>query len=239
MLAPMDQAPSAAGRRLIFRLIIRGIFGQLLLGAALFLPARTFSYWQAWAYLIVNDAMATYACVYLWKHDRTLLERRMLRREPAFAQKAVIVLWRLLAAALLVASAQDHRLGWTRAAVGDVPVWLVLVALALMVLGHLIYLEVLKANSYAASVIRVETGQSVISTGPYARVRHPMYAGFLFIWIFTPLALGSLVTLPWALLIIPIIVLRLLHEEKMLRRELPGYAEYCARMPYRLIPRVW
>ena len=97
----------------------------------------------------------------------------------------------------------------------------------------------LKTNSFAASTIRVESGQRVISTGPYRMVRHPMYLGVDLMALFTPLALGSYFALPAFALLIPMIVLRLLNEEKLLRQDLPGYSEYCLRTPFRLVPFVW
>jgi len=98
---------------------------------------------------------------------------------------------------------------------------------------------VLNANRFAASIIQIEAGQVVADTGPYRLVRHPLYAVSLAVWFWIPLALGSWVALPVTLLIIPFLVWRLLNEEEMLRRDLPGYAEYCQRIRYRLIPMVW
>jgi protein-S-isoprenylcysteine O-methyltransferase Ste14 len=97
----------------------------------------------------------------------------------------------------------------------------------------------MKENSFASRTVQVEEGQRVISTGPYRLVRHPMYSGAVVMLLFTPLALGSWWALPGYLLVIPLIVLRLLHEEKMLCRELPGYSDYCLRTRFRLLPFLW
>ena len=97
----------------------------------------------------------------------------------------------------------------------------------------------MKANPFAASVIQVEARQTIADTGPYRLIRHPMYAGTIVLWFALPLALGSLVALPAFVLLIPLFILRLLNEEKILRRDLPGYAEFCQRTRYRLIPFVW
>ena len=117
--------------------------------------------------------------------------------------------------------------------------WLALLALLLILGGYLVFFEVMKANRFAASIIQVEAAQTVIATGPYRFIRHPMYSGSTIIWLATPLALGSLVALPVFALLMPVIIFRLLNEEKFLRRELPGYSEYCQRTPHRLIPLVW
>jgi protein-S-isoprenylcysteine O-methyltransferase Ste14 len=97
----------------------------------------------------------------------------------------------------------------------------------------------LKSNSFAASTIRVESEQRVISTGPYGVVPHPRYLGVDIWLLFTPLALGSYFALPVFVLLIPLIVLRLLNEEKILRQELPGYADYCLHTRFRLVPLLW
>jgi protein-S-isoprenylcysteine O-methyltransferase Ste14 len=115
----------------------------------------------------------------------------------------------------------------------------VLLAQALIFGGFLLVIWVMKVNSFAARTIQVEEGQKVISTGPYSVVRHPMYTGSLVLWLFTPLALSSYVAWPAFALLIPFYFFRLLNEEKFLRRELPGYSEYCLRTRYRLIPFIW
>lgn len=104
---------------------------------------------------------------------------------------------------------------------------------------HAWFIAVLQANSFASSIIRVETGQTIAVTGPYRFVRHPMYLGMIVSWLVVPPALGSLVSLPVSCPIIPLFALRLLHEEKFLACELPGYSEYCRQTPWRLVPYLW
>ena len=133
----------------------------------------------------------------------------------------------------------DYRFRWSRQFFGPVPWWLTVPALLLLWCGYTAVFRVLKANRFAASVVQVETGQAVIDTGPYRFVRHPLYSGALFIWLCSPLALGSYVVVPVSFLILPILAFRLLNEESVLRRELLGYAEYCQRTRYRLIPFDW
>ena len=128
----------------------------------------------------------------------------------------------------------DYRFGWSR-----VPLWLTVLSEAMVVAGYLITFWVMKENSFASRTVQVMEGQKVTSTGPYRLVRHPMYFGAVLMLLFTPLALGSWWALPGFLLVGVLIVLRLLNEEKILSRELPGYSEYCLSTRYRLIPMVW
>ena len=128
----------------------------------------------------------------------------------------------------------DHRFGWSHT-----PLWLTTVAEAFVLGGCLMIFWTLKSNSFAASTIRVESGQRVISTGPYGIVRHPMYLGAAIWFLFTPLALGSYFALPVFALLIPLIVFRLLNEETVLRQELPSYADYCLHTRFRLVPLLW
>jgi protein-S-isoprenylcysteine O-methyltransferase Ste14 len=129
----------------------------------------------------------------------------------------------------------DRRFGWSH-----VPAWLVVTSLILVLAGYIMIFFVFRENSYASRVVEVEKGQKVIDTGPYAVVRHPMYTAFIILTAFTPLALGSY----WAVLpmwmIIPILtVLRIPNEEEVLKRALPGYAEYMQKVKYRLLPGIW
>jgi protein-S-isoprenylcysteine O-methyltransferase Ste14 len=144
---------------------------------------------------------------------------------------------KLIAAIMLIAfllPGLDHRFGWSHT-----PLWLTTVAEAFVLGGYLMIFWTLKSNSFAASTIRVESSQRVISTGPYGIVRHPMYMGVDIWLLFTPVALGSYFALPVFALLIPLIVVRLLNEEKVLRQELPGYSEYCLRTRFRLVPYLW
>ncbi len=216
-----------------------GFVGQLVLAIVLFFSAGTLKFWQAWTFMIVNLAATLLFCIYFYKRDPQLLERRMLRKEKVGAQKFIMLLLKLVAAASYALCGFDDRFGWSRDWLAPVPWWLTLLALALYLVCYLLFIPVMNANRFAATVIQVEAGQTVAASGPYLLVRHPMYSVSLGIWLCLPLALGSFVVLPIAALMIPILVFRLLNEEKFLRRELPGYAEYCQHTRYRLIPFVW
>ena len=133
----------------------------------------------------------------------------------------------------------DFRFGWSRRTFGAVPVWLMICSGAIALAAYLMTYWVMGVNSYASRIIQVEKEQRVISIGPYRIVRHPMYLGGVISILLTPLALGSYWALPAFALVIPMIVLRLLNEEKILRQELAGYREYCRNTRFRLIPLVW
>jgi protein-S-isoprenylcysteine O-methyltransferase Ste14 len=216
------------------RLILRLSLGLIIVAAMLFIPAGSLRFWQGWAYLGVWFVPMVFAFGYFCKHDPKLIERRMQRKEKVHEQKLII---RFGFATWLIGyllPGLDHRFGWSH-----LPLWLTILSQAFVLGGCLMIFWVLKANSFAAATIRVEPGQKVISSGPYRIVRHPMYLGAGVMFLFAPLALGSYFALPVFALFIPIIVFRLLNEEKVLRQELPGYPEYCVKTRFRLVPFVW
>jgi protein-S-isoprenylcysteine O-methyltransferase Ste14 len=219
------------------RAIIQGIWGTILFIALIFWPAGTFRYWQGWLFLAAFSASTIGFTIYLALYDKPLLERRMAagpQYEKERSQKIIVSLIYIAFFALIVLPALDHRYGWSPVSPG-----VTIAGDVLIVLSFLFMFWVIKVNSYAASNIRVEKGQTVIDSGPYAYVRHPMYAGAIWLFIAIPLALGAWW---WTLLVIPcfpILVWRLLDEEKILRRDLRGYTEYTERVRYRLIPYLW
>jgi len=207
--------------------------------AALFLSAGTFRFWQAWVFIGVSFVSTLGTMIYLYRHDPETLARRTLRREEIGVQKAIILSIKVLYTFSFILAGLDFRFGWTHAHTGPMPYWLSIAALGVVVLADFWFVAVLEANPFGSSVIQIEDGQSVAATGPYRLVRHPMYLGWIARWLATPVALGSLAALPAFCLIIPIFALRLLNEEKLLVRELPGYSEYCRQIRWRLVPFIW
>jgi protein-S-isoprenylcysteine O-methyltransferase Ste14 len=210
---------------------------QVMLALLLFLPAWSLRFWEAWIYWMLFSGSVLIITLYFLKHDPRLVERRLKvgpGAEPERSQKIIQAIAGMLACALIIVPGFDHRFHWSA-----VPVPIVLLADVLVVLGLLIVFFVFRENSHAASVVRVEADQQVISTGPYRLVRHPMYAGAVLMFLATPFALGSL----WALLVaVPlcgVVVVRLLDEERYLSVNLPGYYAYCQTVRYRLMPLVW
>jgi protein-S-isoprenylcysteine O-methyltransferase Ste14 len=209
----------------------------LALGCALFLPAGTVDYWQAWVYLLVFGGSAAAITLYLWNRDLALLQRRVSGGPTAERERSQQVIQLVASVAfvgLYVVAGFDRRFGWS-----DVPIVVSLAADVVVLLGFLIIFFVFRENTYTSATIEVAADQAVISSGPYSVVRHPMYAAALLMLLATPVALGSW----WALLMfVPlcaVIVWRLKDEERFLSANLPGYGEYRAQVRRRLIPGVW
>ena len=201
-----------------------------------FAPAGTLDFRQAWAYLAFSAVATVALASYLRWKDPELLERRMRTpvAEKDAGQAFLHVLAILVFAAAVVVSSLDRRFAWS-----EVPLYVEIAGFVLVALGYLIYFAVFRENTYAGATIDVVSGQEVISTGPYAIVRHPMYVGLLALLLGTPLALGSwwgLVTFAPMLLILNA---RIRFEERFLTRSLPGYTEFCRRIRYRVVPFVW
>jgi len=208
-----------------------------VMGLLLFACAGTLAYWQAWVYLSVFIGAGALITVYLTRRHPALLERRMRGGPTAEKRRTekLIMFWASLGfIALLVVPALDHRFGWS-----EVPLSAVFVGDALVAVGFYFTFLVYRENTFTSATIEVVAGQKVISTGPYAIVRHPMYASALLYLFGTPLALGSY----WGLLAfaatMPFLIWRLFDEEQLLADTLPGYSEYQRKVRYRLIPRVW
>jgi protein-S-isoprenylcysteine O-methyltransferase Ste14 len=213
------------------------VFGLVFFGLALFWPAGTFHYWQAWVFIFVFMFATMGPSLYLAVKMPDALQRRMKAgpfAETRPLQKVIMVGTIVSVAAVLVVSAFDHRFGWS-----TVPTAVAVIGNILVFSGLTVTQFVIIQNNYAAATVTVEAGQEVVSTGLYGLVRHPMYAGTLVMMFGTPLALGSywgLVFIPPALLILAV---RIADEEKMLCAELDGYEAYTEKVHYRLVPGAW
>lgn len=204
----------------------------LILGAVIFLPAGTLRYWEGWLLWTSFSILTLFITVFFGKKSPELLSRRMHVKEKDSTRKPPAIF--NLCFLCYVIPGLDFRFHWSA-----VPVWVIIAANVVVILGYLFIIRVFKENSYASTIVQVEEEQKVISTGPYGVVRHPMYLGLILMILFTPLALGSYWAVIPALLIIPLNVIRIKGEEEVLRRELPGYEAYCLKTRYRLIPYVW
>jgi len=213
------------------------VFLAIILGLLLFVPAWTILYWQAWVYLAVFFTSSGVITLYLMKNDPALLARRISagpRAEKEKTQKIIMFFVMIAFGAMFIVSALDYRFMWS-----DVPLYPVIAGDILVAVGFFIVFLVYKENTFSSATIEVDKEQKVISTGPYALVRHPMYSGGLLMLLATPPALGSW----WGLLaFIPtafLIIWRLLDEEKLLARDLSGYKEYQQKVRSRLIPGIF
>jgi protein-S-isoprenylcysteine O-methyltransferase Ste14 len=215
-------------------LISRFLFVYFIMGLLFFLPAGTLKYWEGWAYMAVIAVPMIFFGANMFKHNPKFLERRMRLKEKREKQKLIqkIAIVPFLLSFLLPGF--DRRFGWS-----DVSVPVTIAGLALVLLGYLIILHVFRTNAFASRVVEVEEAQKVITTGPYALVRHPMYFSVIIFYLFTPIALGSCWAVIPALLIVPVLIVRIIDEEKELGDNLEGYREYMQKVKYRLIRGIW
>ena len=209
----------------------------VVMGLLLFIPAGTIHYWQAWVYLLIFMGASLLTTLYLMKKDPALLNRRIRggpTAEKRRTQQLIMLCTSICFIALLVVPALDHRFRWSA-----MPLSCVIVGDVLVAIGFYFIFLVYKENTFTSATIEVVEDQKVISTGPYAIVRHPMYAGALLYLVGTPLALGSF----WGLLalsaIMSFLIWRLYDEESFLAGNLPGYTEYQKKVRHRLIPFIW
>jgi protein-S-isoprenylcysteine O-methyltransferase Ste14 len=209
----------------------------IVIGLLLLVPGGTVHYWQAWVYLSIFTGASILTTLYLMRHDPAPLERRMKggpTAERQLAQRLIMLCTSIGFIGLLVVPALDFRFGWSAVPLGGVVVGEVLV-----VTGFYCISRVYRENTFASATIDVAADQKVISAGPYAIVRHPMYASASLYLLGTPLALGSY----WGLVVLgammPFLLWRLFDEERFLAKHLPGYTEYQERVRYRLVPFVW
>jgi protein-S-isoprenylcysteine O-methyltransferase Ste14 len=223
------------------RLRLKAFAGLLLLfvamAALLFIAAGTSDYWQAWIFLAVYFGSSLALTLYLMKEDPALLQRRMrggptAEKEPV--QKIIMLITSLGFVGLLVVPALDHRFAWSQ-----MPPYMALAGDVLVGAGLLAIFFVFRENSFTSATIELAPDQKVISSGPYALVRHPMYSGALVMLLGMPIALGSW----WGVLVVvamlPALIWRLLEEEKFLAVNLAGYVAYQDSVRYRLLPWVW
>lgn len=220
--------------KLFISAFTKTVFGLLLIGAMLFLPAGGFNYPHGWLFLaLLFIPMIPMGIVMLIKAP-ALLQKRLDAKEKLGGQRSIIALSGLVFLSAFIISALDFRFS-----LSSVPLWLVITASVLFLLGYGGYMEVMRENEYLSRTVKVEGGQRVIDTGLYGVLRHPMYFATLLMFLPIPLILGSFFGLIPIAFYIPLIVARIIGEEKLLSAELSGYGEYKKKVKYRLIPFIW
>ena len=220
--------------KLAFRALVKFIFGLILVGALLFLPAGSIEYLNGWLFIgLLFVPMLILGAVLLIKAPE-LLEKRISVKEKQNTQKGVVAVSGLLFVAGFVVAGLDFRFVWS-----EVPIWVVIASSVILLISYALYAEVMRENAYLSRTVEVQENQKVIDTGLYGIVRHPMYAVTIWLFLSIPLVLGSW----WALLCfapyVVVIVVRILNEEKVLEAGLEGYTEYKKRVKYRLLPFIW
>ena len=224
-------------KRLYTKALLSLVGLAVSIGLLLFVSAGTTQYWQAWVYLGIFTGSSLLTTLYLMKKDPALLKRRMsggptAEKEPA--QKVIMLFASVGFIGLLVVPALDHRFDWSM-----VPLPVVTAGDGLIAIGFYLIFLVYRENTFTSATIEVAEDQKVISTGPYALIRHPMYASAFLYLVGTPLALGSYWGLLALLFMMSFLIWRLFDEEKFLARNLPGYTEYQEQVQHRLVPYVW
>jgi protein-S-isoprenylcysteine O-methyltransferase Ste14 len=220
--------------KLLIEALLKFACGLLLVGLLIFLPAGTLSYTYGWLLIGLLFAPMLIAGFVMLAKSPDFLAKRLDVREKQGTQKGVVALAGLMFIAGFVVAGLDFRFGWS-----TVPTWVIIAASVLFLVAYALYAEVMRENAYLSRTIKVEEGQTVVDTGLYGVVRHPMYAVTILLFLMIPLVLGS-----WYALIVfafypAIIIVRLKDEEELLIKELAGYVEYKKKVKYRIIPFVW
>jgi protein-S-isoprenylcysteine O-methyltransferase Ste14 len=229
---PMENVSGNLPLKIAFRVFL--IF--VILGLMLFLTAGSTGYMEAWIYLSVLLVAALFVITYFYRKDPGFIKSRLFqRREKEQMHRSIQNIFSVVFFIGLLIPGFDFRFHWS-----SVPMTAVIISDAFVFLGYMLIARVMEENRYASAIIEVTSEQKIIETGPYRIIRHPMYTGGLIFIMFTPLALGSYWALiPLAIGTFPALVMRITGEEKMLAASFPGYAEYCKKTKYRLIPFVW
>ena len=213
---------------------IKFLMGLVLVGLLIFLPAGTLHYSCGWLLMAVLFVPMFIAGVVMAIRAPELLKKRLKAKEKEDEQKSVVAMSGIMFIAAFVVAGLNYRYSWS-----IMPSWVVWSAVALFLLSYLMYAEVLRENAYLSRTIEVQQGQKVIETGLYGIVRHPMYSATIVLFLSMPLVLGSLPSFVIMLVYIPLIVKRIKNEEEVLLDGLDGYADYCSKVKYRLLPFVW
>ena len=220
--------------KLFVQAIAKFIFGVVLIGILVFLPAGTLSFLNGWLFMGILFVPMFLAGIVMMIKNPDLLRSRLEAKEKRQEQSVVIKLSGLMFLAGFVVAGLDYRFGWL-----TLPKGVVMGAVIAFVVAYVLYAEVLRENTYLSRTIKVQEGQKVVDTGLYGVVRHPMYSATLILFLSMPLVLGSVFAFLIFLLYPLIIAKRIRDEEKFLEKELDGYIEYKQKVKYRLIPFIW
>ena len=220
--------------RLLTEAFIKFTCGLLLVGLLIFLPAGTLDYAYGWLFVGLLFVPMLVAGFVMLNKSPEFLKKRLDAKEKQTTQKGVVACSGLMFIAGFVVAGLDFRFGWS-----TMPTWVVITASVLFLIAYALYAEVMRENAYLSRTIKVEEGQTVVDTGLYGIVRHPMYAVTILLFLMIPLVLGSWYALIAFLFYPAIVIARLKGEEDLLTKELPGYAEYKQKVKYRIIPFIW
>lgn len=220
--------------KLLLEALTKFTCGLLMVGLLIFLPAGTIAYTYGWLLIGLLFVPMLIAGLVMLAKSPEFLKKRLDAKEKQATQKGVLAFSGLMFIAGFVVAGLDFRFGWS-----DMPSWVVAAASMLFLVAYALYAEVMRENAYLSRTIKVEEGQTVVDTGLYGIVRHPMYAVTILLFLMIPLVLGSWYAAVAFAFYPAIIIVRLKDEEELLTKELPGYAEYKQKVKYRIIPFIW
>ena len=220
--------------KLFVQAIWKFLFGLILIGLLLFLPAWSLKYWNGWLFLGILFVPMFIAGIVMMFKNPELLRKRLNAKEEEQEQKTVIALSGLMFLAAFIVAGLNFRFQWI-----VLPAWAVWIGVGVFLAAYLMYAEVLRENTYLSRTVEVQENQKVIDTGLYGIVRHPMYSATLFLFLSMGIVLGSPISVAILLLYIPIIALRMKNEEQVLEKGLDGYKAYKTRVKYKVIPFIW
>ena len=220
--------------KLLIEALTKFACGLLLVGLLIFLPAGTLAYTYGWYFIALLFAPMLAVGVLMLIKSPEFLKKRLDAKEKQSAQKGVVALSGLVFVAGFVVAGLDFRFGWS-----NMPNWVIITASVLFLADYALYAEVMRENAYLSRTVRVEEGQTVVDTGLYGIVRHPMYAVTILLFLMIPFILGSWYALIPFAFYPAIIVVRLKDEEALLTKERPGYEAYKQKVKYRLLPYIW
>ena len=220
--------------KLFVQAIVKFLFGLVLIGLLLFLPAWSLKYWNGWLFLGILFVPMFIAGIVMMFKNPELLKKRLNAKEEEQEQKTVIALSGLMFLAAFIVAGLNFRFQWI-----VLPAWAVWIGVGVFLAAYLMYAEVLRENTYLSRTVEVQENQKVIDTGLYGIVRHPMYSATLFLFLSMGIVLGSPISVAILLLYIPIIALRMKNEEQVLEKGLDGYKAYKTRVRYKVIPFIW
>ena len=220
--------------KLFIQAIIKYIFGVLIVGNLLFIPANSFEYWNGWLFMGLLFIPMFVAGIILMIKNPELLRKRLNAKEKESEQKQVILFSAVMFLLGFIIAGLNYRYKWI-----ELPNSVTIISSILFVIAYILYAEVLRENTYLSRTIEVQENQKVIDTGLYGIVRHPMYAVTILLFLTIPLILGSIISFIIFLIYPIIIAKRIKNEEKVLERDLKGYKEYKNKVKYKIIPLIW
>lgn len=221
-------------KKLFLQAIIKYIFGVIIIGALLFIPANTFEYWNGWLFMGLLFIPMFIAGIILIIKNPELLRKRLNAKEKENEQKWVLLFSGLMFISGFILAGLSYKYEWI-----ELPNAVIIISSILFIIAYILYAEVLRENTYLSRTIEVQEGQKIIDTGLYGIVRHPMYAATILLFLTMPLVLGSVISFLIFLIYPFIIGIRIKNEEKVLEKELEGYLEYTKKVKYKIIPFIW